>query len=180
MSDELEELLNTLVDEEGSLKPNYNNVENEDSEYISPMSLPVIYDEIKSDKEGDDDFSIDYKKVRNTYYGLIERGTKALEHSLKVATTTEHPRSLEVANSLMKNIADVAKQLIELQKNKNPSQNNKDNINNIGNVTSNNYNVIVNNNDLYDFLKEVDGNCVEIDSTEREIQNITGDKESSS
>lgn len=62
----------------------------------------------------------DYKHSRNTIYGLIERGTSALEGALMVAKESEHPRAYEVASSIMKNISEMTKDLLELQKVLNP------------------------------------------------------------
>jgi hypothetical protein len=62
----------------------------------------------------------DYKHVRNVLYNLIDKGTVALEGALIIARESEHPRAFEVSSGLMKNISDVAKELLSLQKALNP------------------------------------------------------------
>jgi hypothetical protein len=47
---------------------------------------------------------------------LIERGTSALEGSLMLAKESEHPRAFEVSSTLMKNISEMSKDLMELHK----------------------------------------------------------------
>lgn len=56
----------------------------------------------------------DLKYARSTYYEIISQGKDALEGALRVANLSEHPRAYEVVGSLLKNLADVNKQLIEL------------------------------------------------------------------
>lgn len=56
----------------------------------------------------------DYHYSRDTLYGLIERGKTALEGSLMVAKESEHPRAYEVTSTIMKNLSDMTKQLMEV------------------------------------------------------------------
>jgi len=58
----------------------------------------------------------DYNYTRTVLRGLIERGTGALEGSLMLAKESEHPRAFEVSSTLMKNISDMSKDLMELHK----------------------------------------------------------------
>lgn len=62
----------------------------------------------------------DYKYSRNILYGLIERGTAALEGALMVAKESENPRAYETASNIMNNVSQLTKSLIELQKALNP------------------------------------------------------------
>lgn len=57
----------------------------------------------------------DYKKRREVLYDLINKGNEALESSLKVAKGSQHPRNFEVTGQLIKTMADVAKDLTDLQ-----------------------------------------------------------------
>lgn len=156
MSKELDDLLNNLTDE--SIDDEYEEDSEEESNYQSPMNLPVEYEEQKSSFNGNEDIVKDYKHSRNTLYGLIDRGQRALEHALKVATETEHPRSLEVANGLLKNIADISKQLVDLQKVlKDLEQEGESQPH--GNVTNNYY---VGDGELSKILDMVDGECKDI------------------
>ena len=58
----------------------------------------------------------DYNYTRSVLRGLIERGTSALEGSLMLAKESEHPRAFEVSSTLMKNISEMSKDLMELHK----------------------------------------------------------------
>lgn len=63
-----------------------------------------------------DDVRADYHSTRQTLKGLIGKAEKALEGIMLVANEGEHPRAYEVASTLIKTIADVSKDLLELQK----------------------------------------------------------------
>ena len=60
----------------------------------------------------DDDAAFARCNIRN----LIEKGNKAMDDLLKVANASEHPRAYEVAAGLIKNLADLNKDLLEIQK----------------------------------------------------------------
>ena len=63
----------------------------------------------------EDDIKDDYDKRREVLYDLIEKGNKALDSSLQVASGSMHPRAFEVTGQLIKTMADVAKDLTDLQ-----------------------------------------------------------------
>jgi hypothetical protein len=58
----------------------------------------------------------DFQYVRENLYGLIEKGSDAIDKALEVATESQHPRAFEVAGNLIKNIADLTDKLVTLQK----------------------------------------------------------------
>jgi hypothetical protein len=60
----------------------------------------------------------DFEYVRQNLYGLIEKGSDAVDKALDVATESQHPRAFEVAGNLIKNIADLTDKLVALQKTK--------------------------------------------------------------
>jgi|TARA_R110000782_G_scaffold2315_1_gene9186 hypothetical protein len=62
----------------------------------------------------DDDFEF----ARKTYYDLLVKGSEALEEMMEVARATEHPRAFEVLSGMMKNVADVNGNLLDLHKKK--------------------------------------------------------------
>lgn len=66
--------------------------------------LPVIIDEPED---------ADYEFVRENYYEIIQQGQMALAGALRVASQSEHPRAFEVVGSLLKNLADVNRQLLQ-------------------------------------------------------------------
>lgn len=60
----------------------------------------------------------DYDKTRNNLYTLLQQGQDALNHALEVAKASEHPRAFEVVGGLMKQIADINHQLMDLHSKK--------------------------------------------------------------
>ena len=56
----------------------------------------------------------DLQYARDMYYDIITQGKEALDGAVRVAGMSEHPRAYEVVGSLLKNLADVNRQLIEL------------------------------------------------------------------
>ena len=64
--------------------------------------------------EVDSDFDFARRNIRE----LAEKGKIAVDNILQVAAATDHPRAYEVAATLIKNMSDINKDLIELQKKK--------------------------------------------------------------
>jgi hypothetical protein len=56
----------------------------------------------------------DFNHTRENLRALLVTGQKALEHALEVAQSSEHPRAFEVVGNLMKQMADVNQQLLDL------------------------------------------------------------------
>lgn len=101
---------------------------------IDPIENFEIVDNNKIEEEKvdnviDDDADYARKNIRE----LIEKGNSAIDNLLLVAKQSEHPRAFEVAAGLIKNLSDLNKDLLEIQKRKkdlSPSQTpNKSNIN---------------------------------------------------
>lgn len=64
------------------------------------------------------DIDSDFEFARNNIRELAEKGKIAVDNILQVASATDHPRAYEVAANLLKSMADINKDLIELQKKK--------------------------------------------------------------
>lgn len=75
-------------------------------------NVPVVIDNNENVIESDTDYA--RKNIRS----LIEKGNDAMDKLLMVADQSEHPRAYEVAAGLIKNLADLNKDLLELQKRK--------------------------------------------------------------
>ena len=60
----------------------------------------------------------DFEYARQTYHDLLSKGSEALEDMMDVARNTEHPRAFEVLSGMMKNIADINGNLMDLHKKK--------------------------------------------------------------
>jgi hypothetical protein len=60
----------------------------------------------------------DYDTTRTNLRELLATGQSALMHALDVAKQSEHPRAFEVVGNLMKQLADVNQQLMDLHQQK--------------------------------------------------------------
>lgn len=58
----------------------------------------------------------DYEITRAQLHNLVMKGQEAIDGILDVAKSTDHPRAYEVVFQGIKNIADVADKIIDLQK----------------------------------------------------------------
>ena len=56
----------------------------------------------------------DYEATRSNLHSLLNQGQDALIHALEVAKSSEHPRAFEVVGGLMKQLADINGQLLDL------------------------------------------------------------------
>ena len=68
--------------------------------------------------EHDDPIVSDAQFARENIRELISKGNSAIDQLLLVARDTEHPRAYEVAAGLIKNLGDLNKDLLEIQKRK--------------------------------------------------------------
>jgi len=78
----------------------------------SVESLPVVIDDAVNQVDADAEFA------RNNMRTLITNGNDALEKLAYVADQSESPRAYEVLATMMKNLAEMNKDLLELQKRK--------------------------------------------------------------
>lgn len=60
----------------------------------------------------------DYSVARDNLRVLLQQGQLALTDALEVAKQSEHPRAFEVVGNLMKQLADVNQQLMDLHQQK--------------------------------------------------------------
>ena len=77
----------------------------------------------------------DTEYARTNIRSLIDKGNVAVDNLLQVSKESEHPRAYEVVAGLMKTMADLNKDLLELQKRKRDLQPQSDNTTNRGNIT---------------------------------------------
>lgn len=61
-------------------------------------------------------FQKDYELVQENLKGLIGNGTVALESALKVATESDSPRAFEVVAILLKTMADLNNNVLDIHK----------------------------------------------------------------
>jgi len=74
-------------------------------------TVPMVIDH-------DDSVVSDAQFARENIRELISKGNSAIDQLLLVARDTEHPRAYEVAAGLIKNLGDLNKDLLEIQKRK--------------------------------------------------------------
>jgi hypothetical protein len=81
---------------------------------IEPLEILPSTDivEVKDVVENDADFA------RQNIRDLITKGNDAVNHIVEIAKQSEHPRAFEVAAGMLKNLADMNKDLLEIQKRK--------------------------------------------------------------
>lgn len=66
---------------------------------------------------------VDFDQSRKNLNILLMQGEDALMGALEVAKASEHPRAFEVVGNLMKQLADVNQQLLDLHKQKQQLEN---------------------------------------------------------
>ena len=84
---------------------------------IEPMKGELIEKEVEleiTDLASTEKIDSDYDSSRDNLKELLEKGKTALEHSLEVAKQSEHPRAFEVVGNLIKQLADVNQQLMDI------------------------------------------------------------------
>ena len=62
------------------------------------------------------DVKQDYEISRAALHSLVLKGQEAVDGILELAQASDHPRAYEVAATTIKNVADTADKLIDLQK----------------------------------------------------------------
>lgn len=68
--------------------------------------------------EAENKIEQDYDHARNNLKMLLLDGQSALQTALAVAQQSEHPRAIEVVGNLMKQLADINQQLLDLHQQK--------------------------------------------------------------
>ena len=96
---------------------------------IQPLEIKQSTElvEVKDVVEDDAEFA------RQNIRDLILKGNDAASHIVEIAKQSEHPRAFEVAAGMLKNLSDMNKDLLEIQKRKQDLQpkvtNNTQNLN---------------------------------------------------
>jgi len=90
---------------------------------VMPMEVPEVpaappKQEVLPAVIDDDNIESDYLTARTNIKSLIQKGDTAIEGILRVAEQSDHPRAYEVAATFIKTLADLNKDLLELQKQK--------------------------------------------------------------
>ena len=78
-----------------------------------PMTTPTVIEPVVSDNK---DLDNDYRYARENLYGIIEKGSTALDELVAVAQASEHPRAYEVVGQLIGQVGTTVDKLQDLQK----------------------------------------------------------------
>lgn len=89
---------------------------------VDPVAVPTTTELITRDGEVivphdakvEQNVDYDYEKTRGNLHSLLQQGQEALMHALEIAKQSEHPRAFEVVGGLMKQLADINGQLLDL------------------------------------------------------------------
>jgi Terminase DNA packaging enzyme len=75
----------------------------------SDISLPIVH-------QTEESVTKDSELARKNIRGIIDVGNRALEHAYEVATQSESPRAYEVLSTMLKTMADINSQLLDIHK----------------------------------------------------------------
>jgi hypothetical protein len=84
---------------------------------VEPIKIEAAKQEIVP-VDGDNSVETDTDFARKNIRELIQKGGNAIDDLLQVAKHSESPRAYEVAANLIKNLSDLNKDLLEVQKRK--------------------------------------------------------------
>jgi hypothetical protein len=84
---------------------------------LAPMPKPELALS-ENVPEHNEKIESDYEVTRSNLRSLLVTGQEALMQALEVAKQSEHPRAFEVVGNLMKQLADVNQQLMDLHQQK--------------------------------------------------------------
>lgn len=109
------------------------------------FNLPTIEPEVIT-KSGErlvqlpeeDPIEYDYQKSRSNLYSLLSQGQDALNYALDVAKQSENSRSFEVVGNIIKQLADINYQLLDISEKKQKLSAKKPEDSNTNVVTNNN------------------------------------------
>lgn len=112
------------------------NVESSESKELTTMHGSDV--SVIPTGEFEKNVDYDYDSTRSNLYGLINQGQDALIHALDVAKQSEHPRAFEVVGNLLKQLADMNHQLLDLSEKRQKMTAKMENANDGGTTITNN------------------------------------------
>lgn len=89
-----------------------------DTEPMSSTKTEIITADGEIISRSDDKIESDYDKSRGNLHDLLLKGQDALNFAIEVAKQSEHPRAFEVVGNLIKQLADVNQQLMDIHQQK--------------------------------------------------------------
>ena len=86
---------------------------------VEPLAKPLVPVEPKSIVDELDlktDLVDAYEQSKNNLQDIIDQGKDAMDEILQIAKAGQHPRAFEVYGTLLKNMVDANKELLNIQK----------------------------------------------------------------
>jgi hypothetical protein len=90
----------------------------EPMEDVKQELIPAAETQLAIAKSFEEKIDKDYDDARGNLKDILHKGQEALNHALEVAKQSEHPRAFEVVGNLVKQLADVNQQLMDLHQQK--------------------------------------------------------------
>ena len=78
--------------------------------------LPVVQSTPPESSDLDGDLKSAYDQTKDNLQDLISQGMEAMDDMLQIAKEGQHPRAFEVYGTLLKNVVDANKELLNVQK----------------------------------------------------------------
>lgn len=78
---------------------------------------------VNDDRKVDQKLQDDFDQSRQRLNSLLFQGEDALQHALEIAKTSENPRAFEVVSNMIKQLADINNQLLQLHKQRSDLEN---------------------------------------------------------
>jgi hypothetical protein len=90
----------------------------EPMEEVKQELIPAAETQLAIAKSFEEKIDKDYDDSRANLKDILHKGQEALNAALEVAKQSEHPRAFEVVGNLVKQLADVNQQLMDLHQQK--------------------------------------------------------------
>lgn len=84
-------------------------------EQVKPMA-PVVSKPAVAEDDLKEDLKDAYEQSKNNLQDLIDNGKDAMDELRHIASAGQHPRAFEVYATLLKNMVDANKELLNIQK----------------------------------------------------------------
>jgi hypothetical protein len=98
-------------------------------EEVKKEKLPTVATKYNA-PDIEQDLTDAYQQSKENLQGIIDQGQEAMEEILNIAKAGQHPRAFEVYGTLLKNMVDANKELLNIQKQMREMDKSKKEVNN--------------------------------------------------
>jgi hypothetical protein len=98
-------------------------------EEVKKEKLPTVTTKYNT-PDIEQDLTDAYQQSKENLQGIIDQGQEAMEEILNIAKAGQHPRAFEVYGTLLKNMVDANKELLNIQKQMREMDKSKKEVNN--------------------------------------------------